>query len=156
MGDFGSGAGNFAAVLSRVVGPEGKVYAVEIQKNLVETLVERARKERLTNVEILWGDLEEINATKISTGQLDAAIMVNCLFQIEDKATALQEVSRTLRSGGKLFIVDWSESWGGMGPQVGSVVSEADAKGLAETEGFVFERSFEAGGHHYGLALRKA
>ena len=99
--------------------------------------------------------LEEMGGTKITDGTLDVAIMVNCLFQTEDKATAILEMGRTLRSGGKLFIIDWSESWGGMGPQVGQVVTEKEARAIAETAGFVFERTFDAGGHHYGLAFRK-
>jgi ubiquinone/menaquinone biosynthesis C-methylase UbiE len=155
VGDFGSGVGSFVPVLSRLVGPDGRVYAVEIQKGLVEALVAKARKERLSNVEVIWGDLEEVGGTKIAEGSLDVAIMVNCLFQIEDRSIALREVFRTLRSGGRLLIVDWSESWGGLGPQVGQVLDEASARADAESEGLVFERSFDAGAHHYGLAFRK-
>ena len=156
VGDFGSGVGSFMPVLARLVGPSGRVYAVEIQKTLVESLVARARSERISNAEVIWGDLEAENGTKIMSGALDAGIIVNCLFQTEDKSAVIREIVRTLRSGGKLFIVDWSESWGGMGPQIGGVVTEAEARALAETEGLVFERSFDAGDHHYGLAFRKA
>ncbi len=154
VGDFGAGVGSFEPILSRLVGPTGRVYALEIQKSLVEALV--AKSSRLGNVEAIWGDLEAMNGTKIKDGALDAAVMINCLFQVEDRSTAIREMTRTLRSGGKLFIVDWSESWGGMGPALGQVLTEADARDLIETEGLVFERSFDAGEHHYGLAFRKA
>lgn len=155
VGDFGAGAGNFSAVLSRLVGPEGKVYATEIQKNLVDALSDRIRKSRLGNVEVLWADLEASGGSKIIEGSLDAAVIINALFQMEDKQTALTEIARTLRSGGKLFIVDWSESWGGVGPQPSDVLNESTARDLAESAGFTFERNFTAGGHHYGLAFRK-
>lgn len=145
VGDFGSGTGSFVPVLSRLVGPEGRVYSVEIQKNLAETLSAKIRREHLSNVEVIWGDLEELKGTKVADSALDAAVLINCLFQIEDKSTALQEIMRTLRSGGKLFITDWSESWGGMGPHLEQVVSEADARASAESAGFVFERTFDAG-----------
>lgn len=154
VGDFGAGVGSFEPILSRLVGPTGRVYAVEIQKGLVEALA--AKNGRLGNVEAIWGDLEAEHGTKIKDGALDAAVMINCLFQVEDKPVAIREMSRTLRSGGKLFIVDWSESWSGMGPQIGQVLSEAQARDLVESEGLVFERSFDAGEHHYGLAFRKA
>jgi ubiquinone/menaquinone biosynthesis C-methylase UbiE len=156
IADFGTGIGSFVPVLSRLVGPEGRVYAIEIQKSLVEALVTKARKEHLSNVEVIWGDLEEMNGTKIADGALDAGVMINCLFQIEDKSTAVREVWRTLRSGGKFLVVDWSDSWGGMGPQLGQIVGQADARDIVESEGFVFERTFDAGAHHYGLAFRKA
>lgn len=155
VGDFGAGAGNFSAALSRLVGQEGKVYASEIQKNLVDTLSDRIKRDHLGNVEVVWGDVEELGGTKIEDEVLDAAIIVNTLFQMEERDMAVKEIARTLRSGGKFFIIDWSESWGGLGPQPGDVLSERDAKDLAETAGLTFERSFDAGQHHYGLAFRK-
>lgn len=155
VGDFGSGSGPFLRVFSNLVGPEGFVYACEIQKNLAEMLQDRVRREHLNNVEVIWGDLEEINGTKIENETLDAGVLVNCLFQVEDKETTIKEVMRTLRSGGKLIVIDWSESWGGMGPQPAQVINESEARALCEGQGLTFEREFDAGGHHYGLAFRK-
>jgi len=155
VADFGAGSGYFMEVLAVLVGKEGVVYACEIQKELSIKLGETARSKGLSQVRPMWGDVEDVGGSKIPDGELDAAIVVNTFFQFEDKATALKEILRTLRNGGKLFIVDWSESFGGLGPQPGHVVSEADAKALAEQEGFVFDTSFDAGDHHYGLALRK-
>lgn len=155
VGDFGAGAGAFSAVLSKLVGPQGRVYACEIQKALVEKLTDQIRRDRLGNVEVIWGDLEEAQGTKIKDGTLDAAIIVNTLFQIEDRQTAIGEMARTLRAGGKLFIIDWAESWGGIGPEPAQVLDESEARALGEGAALSFERSFDAGGHHYGLAFRK-
>lgn len=154
VGDFGAGSGFFTRVLSDAVG-EGKVYALEIQKPLITKIAEQARTEHLQNVEVIWCDLEAPNGTKLRDGQLDIGVMANVLFQLEDKATALTEVARVIRKGGKFFILDWTESFGGMGPASDAVVSEGDAKGLAEQNGFTFERTFPAGEHHYGLAFRR-
>ena len=154
VADFGAGVGNFTVTLSRLVGPEGTVYASEIQKNLVETIAATARSLNLNNVEVLWSDLERENGLKIEGDALDAGILVNTLFQLEDKETAAKEIKRTLRAGGKLFVIDWSESFKGMGPQPDQVVSEEAAKDLFESVGLVFEREFDAGEHHYGLAFR--
>ena len=68
---------------------------------------------------------------------------------------AIKEMGRTIRSGGKFFVIDWTESFAGMGPQPGSVVTVADATALLEANGFVFEHEFPSGNHHYGLAFRK-
>lgn len=155
VGDFGAGLGNFSTTLSRLVGQEGRVYASEIQKNLVDALNDKVRRGHLGNVEVVWGDVEELGGTKIEDEVLDAAIIVNALFQMEERDMATKEISRTLRSGGKFFIIDWAESWGGLGPQPSDVLSESEARALAETAGFTFERSFDAGQHHYGLAFRK-
>jgi ubiquinone/menaquinone biosynthesis C-methylase UbiE len=154
VADFGAGSGFFTKVLSKLVGEEGRVYACEIQKNLVEAIGELARKEHLGNVEVLWSDLEELNGSKIPTDALDAGVVVNALFQMEDKDTALEEMKRTVRPGGKFFVVDWSESFGGLGPQPDQVITEDTARALVEQHGFTFERSYDAGDHHYGLAFR--
>jgi ubiquinone/menaquinone biosynthesis C-methylase UbiE len=106
-------------------------------------------------VHTLWCDLEEINGIKIGTNELDAAILVNTLFLIEDKETAIKEMGRTVRSGGKFFIIDWTESFGGMGPTANHVINSTDATNLMESNGFIFEREYPAGDHHYGLAFRK-
>jgi ubiquinone/menaquinone biosynthesis C-methylase UbiE len=155
VADFGAGSGYFMEVLAKLVGKEGKVYACEIQKELSVKLGELARTKGLTQVLPLWSDAEELGGSKIPDGVLDAAVVVNTFFQFEEKAVALQEISRTLRGGGKLFIIDWSESFNGLGPQLEQVVSENEAKSLAEQQGFVYEHSFDAGDHHYGIALRK-
>jgi ubiquinone/menaquinone biosynthesis C-methylase UbiE len=155
VADFGAGSGYFMEVLARLVGKQGVVYVSEIQKDLVEKLGDAARTKGLTQVRPLWGDAEDIGGTKVPDGVLDTAIVVNTFFQFEERATALQEMARTLRSGGKLFIIDWSESFNGLGPQPGAVVTEDTVRALAEQNGFVFDRSFDAGDHHYGLALRK-
>ena len=155
VADFGAGSGYFMEALVRQVGAQGVVYACEIQKSLSVKLGEIARSKGLTQIRPLWCDFEKIGGSKIPDGALDVALLINTLFQLEDKQTALQEISRTLRSGGKLFIVDWSESFQGLGPQSEHVVSQADATAYAEQVGFVFDTSFDAGDHHYGLAFRK-
>ena len=154
VADYGAGSGYFVRELAAAVGEEGKVYACEIQKSLVEKIGELARQDGLEQVQVLWCDLEAPGGTKLQDNVLDAAILVNTLFQIDDKPGACQEITRTLRPGGKLFVIDWSESFAGLGPQESAVVSEANARALFEDCGFTFERSFDAGDHHYGIALR--
>jgi arsenite methyltransferase len=155
VGDFGAGGGYFLTPLSQAVGRGGTVYALEIQKPLVEALGEQARRDNLSNVRVLWADLEEPNGTTLEANTLDAAIVVNTYFQFEDKEGALKEVLRSLRSGGKFFLIDWTESFGNLGPEPNAVVPEGVAQSAAESVGFVFERHFPAGDHHYGLAFRK-
>ena len=81
VGDIGAGTGNFVGALSRLVGPQGRVYCSEIQKNLVEKLNDKIRGEHLSNASVLWGDMEELGGTKIADGSLYAAVTVNTLFQ---------------------------------------------------------------------------
>lgn len=155
VADFGAGSGFFLKPLSNAVGADGRVFACEIQKALVEKLGDLAHLQGLGNVHPLWCDLEESEGIKVGNGELDAAILVNTLFMIEDKETAVKEMARTLRQGGKFFVIDWSESFAGMGPDLNHVINSADTTNLFESNGFVLDREFETGDHHYGLAFRK-
>lgn len=154
VADFGAGSGHFTKVLSRAAG-SGKVYACEIQKQLVETIADITRTEGLGNVEVVWCDVEAERGTKLADDTLDVAIMVNTFFQIQDKAAALKEMARVLRTGGKFFVVDWTDSFGGIGPEAQAVVTKERARELIEQHGFTFEREFPSGDHHYGIAFRK-
>ncbi len=155
VADYGTGSGFFLRSLSTSVGATGRVYACEIQKSLVEKIGEQSRQSGLTNIQVLWCDLEELGGLKIADNALDAGVLVNTLFILEDRETAVKEIARTLRSGAKLFVIDWTESFAGMGPMPDHVITEAEATVLFEANGFIFERNYPAGEHHYGLAFRK-
>lgn len=155
IADFGAGSGFFLQALSEAVGASGRVYACEIQRELVEKLGDTARAQNLNNVDPLWCDIEEPNGVKIANGALDVVVLINTLFIVENKPAMLDEVVRTLRSGGRFIVVDWSESFGGLGPQPGQVVNKIDAQTMVEAAGLVLEREFDSGDHHYGLAFKK-
>lgn len=155
VADLGAGAGFFLKLLATAVGPSGTVYACEIQKNLAEKLGDVARLQGLDNVTTLWCDLEEVGGIKLRDATLDAAILVNVLFQLQLKEVALTEINRVIRPGGVLHIIDWSESFGGIGPQPKDVVTKEAAITLCEARRFAFERDFPTGEHHYGFTVRK-
>lgn len=156
VADFGAGSGHYLKALSLAVGTSGHVYACEIQKGLVEKLTKRISDERLSNTHALWCDLEKLGGTKLKDELLDGGILMNTLFIIEDKETALAEIRRVIRKGGNLFIVDWTDSFRGMGPHPSQVVTDEMAKSLLTQNGFAFERDFPAGDHHYGLVFKRS
>jgi len=155
VADLGAGSGYFLQNLVDGVTETGTVYACEIQRPLVEKLGELVRREGWSNVQSLWCDLEEAGGVPLADNAVDVAILINTLFQFDNKASAIQEACRIIRPGGKLYIVDWSESYQGMGPTADMLVSEQAATDLGEANGFSLETTYPAGDHHYGLAFRK-
>ena len=155
VADFGAGRGFFLRPLADTVTAEGEVYLCEIQKQLIEVVTEQARLGGYTNVKPVWCDLEEPNGISIPDAVLDAGILVNTLYVIENHDAAIQEMLRTLRPGGKFMIVDWTETVPGLGPSLDRLIAATDCTNLLESHGAVFEREFPAGEHHYGLAFRK-
>ncbi len=155
VADLGAGIGAYAVAAARKVGESGKVYAVEVQKDLVSKIKNTAKDANLDNVEVLWGDIEDMGGSKIGDRIVDAVILSNILFQVEDKEGLLAETNRILKSGGKILVVEWSESFSGLGPQPEFVVSKTKAKQLLGSAGFAIEKEFDAGEHHYGLVYTK-
>ncbi|MEK7575314.1 MAG: methyltransferase domain-containing protein [Patescibacteria group bacterium] len=155
VADLGSGAGFYTLAAAKIVGPKGRVYAVDVLKDLLQKLKNEANKMHLTNVEALWGNVEKLGGTRLADSSVDAALVCNTLFQLEHKNDFPMEVKRILRADGRVLIVDWKESFGGMGPQAEHVISSSDAKALFEKAGFTFEREISAGAHHYGLIFKR-
>jgi ubiquinone/menaquinone biosynthesis C-methylase UbiE len=81
-------------------------------------------------------------------------IVSNILFQIENKEKFIEEAGRILKPGGKVLLVDWSDS-SSLGPQRGMVILKSQARAMFERKGFVFEHDIDAGVHHYGMILEK-
>ena len=154
VGDFGSGAGTFLPGLSKKVGESGRVFACEIQRGLVDKIGTLIHAQSLRNVDPLWCDLEAEGGIKISDGILDVAIVINTLYQYEERERAIAEKHRTMRSGGVVYVVDWEDSFGGIGPHPDCVICKQMAIDLFEAAGFILEREYPAGEHHYGLAFR--
>lgn len=156
VADIGSGSGFFLPALAAAVADEGRVYACEIQKSLVEKIGDHVRAANWTQVSPVWGDVEALGGIKVPDGSVDIVVLVNTLFLLADKATAVSEIDRILRPGGKVCVVDWTESFQGMGPQDDMVISQSAATDLFESHSFQLETVYDAGEHHYGLAFRKS
>lgn len=155
VADFGAGGGVVALVAARAVGDAGRVYAIDVQKELLERLKNEARGARLHNLEVLWGDVEKQGGTHLKDGAVDAVMLSNILFQLDDRPGTVKEAQRVLKTGGKVLVVDWSGSFGRMGPDPAHVVVEQTARTLFEQGGFQFVKTINAGAHHYGLVFRK-
>lgn len=158
VADLGAGAGDYvfiAAKMVRGMEMEGKVYAIDVQKDLLDKIKNEANRERLTNVEIIWGNAEKIGGTNLNDASVDAVIASNIFFQIEDRENFAKEIARILKPKGRIFFIEWSDSFGGIGPHQNAVVTEAQAKDFFIKNGFTIERDVVVGSHHYGLVIRK-
>jgi ubiquinone/menaquinone biosynthesis C-methylase UbiE len=154
VADLGSGAGHYSFEAARRVGDEGRVFAVDVQKDLLTKVQSEARRQNLHHVEIIWGDFEKIGGSKLSDQSVDAVILSNVLFQVEKKETLLEEVKRIIRPGGEVLIVDWSDSFSGLGPRLEDVFPKEKAKELFQKNGFKIERELFPGDNHYGFVAK--
>lgn len=155
IADFGSGSGFYALAASKALMSTGRVYAIDAQKDLLTKLKNHATREGQYNIEVVWGDIEKINGTKLRESSIDLVLICNLFFQIEEKENTIKEAIRILKPKGKILFVDWSDSYGGIGPKPKSVFKKDKAIPLFEKFGFHLDREISAGAHHYGLIFKK-
>lgn len=153
VADLGAGTGFYTREAARRV-PNGKVYAFEVQKEMVLTLRNTLEREHIKNVECFWADIELPNGTKIANEIIDDAIVSNILFQVDDKVGFAREVARIVKPGGKIMVIDWTDA-SGLGPHPGHVFNKQKALNLFEGVGFKVDHEFDAGSHHYGIIFIK-
>ncbi len=153
VGDFGAGSGHYSRAAAAVVGHNGRVYAIDVQEEVLKHLKLNTKIHHQGTIDTIWGDIEKAGGTHLRDASLDAVILANTLFQVENRLGLLEEIKRVLKPDGKLMIVDWAGSYGGMGPMLGKVISEHDAENFFISGGFHKVKSFRAGPHHYGIVF---
>lgn len=152
--DFGAGSGAYVFAIAEQLKGMGHVYAIDVQQDLLRRIKTEAHKRGYKNIETVWNDLEKPNGSMIADKHADLVLISNLLFQVEAKEAVIAEARRILNPTGTLAVIDWSDSFGGMGPIKKDIVKKERAVELAERGGFEIIGEFEAGAHHYGLLFR--
>ena len=156
VADLGcGGAGYFTLPAARLVGSRGKVYAVDILKTALEGVLSKARLDNLLNVETVWSDIERVGVTKIPTNTLDAALLINIMFQSRKNEHILKETHRLLKQDGKCLVVDWKVEPTPFGPPQANRLPPQTVATLATKIGFSVAKEFEARAYHYCFILVK-
>ncbi len=155
VADFGAGSGFLARAALKYV-PQGNVFAIEINRDIVARLTRDASDSHLGNLHPLWGDIEVLGGSKLANDSMDFIILSNVLFHLEDKDGCMKELLRVLKPGGRVLVVDWTESFGGMGPSPDMVFDKAHAEALFSRFGLSkLEVALPAGEHHYAILFRR-
>ena len=155
VADLGAGSGHYTLAAAAAVGHNGKVFAIDVQEDVLKHLIDSARMRGLRHVEMVWGNVEKRGGTKLAAESIDIALCCNLLFQIENREAFMEELGRILKHGGKVLIIDWAGAYGGIGPHPSQVVSEQTAEDLFISNGYHKVKNFRAGAHHYGIVVEK-
>ncbi len=129
--DIGAGAGWFTIQLARRVGPNGLVYAEDVQRQMLEAIRRRVSREELQNVRTVLGSATNPN---LPARALDAILVVDVYPEVDDRVTFLRNVSKALKPNGRIGVVNYKPGGGGPGPapsegvRVEGAAVEADAR----------------------------
>lgn len=134
VADIGAGGGWFTVRLSRRVGPNGVVYAQDVQQPMLEAIKRRADREGLTNVVLVRGDQTDPH---LPAASVDVVLIVDVYHEFGDNAIALLgHLARALKPGGRIGVINYTKDGGGPGPPADErvdesrVVRDAEAAGL--------------------------
>lgn len=155
VADFGAGSGAYTIAVAKALRGTGKVYAIDVQKDLLTRLENSCKEEHLGNASFIWGDFERLGGSKLRDQSCDIVIVSNVLFQTPNKKVVIDEARRVLHHGGLLLVVDWTGSFNNLGPTPEQVFTETDARKLIESLNFTFDRSVNSGNFHYGFIFKK-
>ncbi|MEZ5541746.1 MAG: methyltransferase domain-containing protein [Pseudomonadota bacterium] len=104
VADIGAGTGLFTRLFARAVAPGGTVYAVDISATFIGNILRTCREQGLDNVR---GIVNSGHATGLPDASIDLAFVTATYHHFEYPADMLASIQRTLRTGGRLIIIDF-------------------------------------------------
>jgi predicted methyltransferase len=137
VADIGAGSGYYSELISRKVGPSGKVIASDIQPGMIRLLQQRVRDRKLSNVEIVLG-LED--DPKLPAASIDLALMVDVYHEFSQPQAMLRKLHQALKPGGRLVLLEFRKEDPKVPIREEHKMSIPEVRSELEPEGFRFER----------------
>jgi ubiquinone/menaquinone biosynthesis C-methylase UbiE len=137
VADVGAGSGYMTVKMARRVGPGGKVYANDIQPQMLALLHERLAKEKIANVETVLGT---VNDPKLPADSLDLILMVDVYHEFQEPQQMLRKMHEALKPGGRLVLLEYRKEDPSIPIRLEHKMTVAEAKLEVEAEGYTLSR----------------
>jgi ubiquinone/menaquinone biosynthesis C-methylase UbiE len=131
--DVGAGTGYWTLPLSTLVGPGGRVIAVDVEPLMVDELHALVHERRLRNVDVVSS--EELHIP-LESGIADAALLSFILHEPPDPAAFVREVARLLKPKARVLVLDWHKWETEEGPPFEHKLAVEETRALLGEEGF--------------------
>lgn len=140
VADIGAGGGYFTERLARHLSGGGRVYAVDVQEVMIDTLRQRVSDRGLSNVEVVRGQFDDPN---LPDGSCDLVFFSSVYKEINNRPTYLQRVRRCLQPGGRVAILEYRPGELTPGPPRWMRLSAEQIVGELEDAGFELIEAFD-------------
>ena len=104
VADIGAGSGYYTVRMARKVGPDGKVYATDIQVGMLSLLMRRAKQEQIPNIVPVLGAVDD---PKLPPGSLDLALMVDVYHELSAPQAFVRRLREALKPDGRLVLIEF-------------------------------------------------
>ncbi len=150
LADLGCGTGFFTIPASLRV---EKVYALDVQREMLDILQDKIKKQKITNIETI---LSEESSIPLPDDSVDILLMANIFHELEDRGAILKEGKRILSCCGKLAIIDWKKIEMDFGPPLEIRLAEEEVISACGDSGFEIQKRLDAGPYNYLLVFGAA
>lgn len=150
VAEIGSGSGYFVVRFARAVGETGKVYAADIDSDMLNYLKWRAGNEGLGNIELVEATTDD---PKLAASSVDMVFICNTIHHIENRDRYYPYITRALREGGRLVIVDFYKRPLPVGPPPRTKITRPDMIKEIEQAGFHLVEEYDFLPHQYFLVF---
>ncbi|MBU2509627.1 class I SAM-dependent methyltransferase, partial [Patescibacteria group bacterium] len=134
---------------------DGIVFAVDIQRNVLEQMDKLAKHDQIFNIKPVWADIEKYGAAAIQDASVDLTLLINNLFLVKDYEQLTREMARLAKPGSRIAVVDWKTIDTPLGPPTDLRISKDEAKKVFDILEFRFIEEFVPGTYHYGLLFER-
>jgi ubiquinone/menaquinone biosynthesis C-methylase UbiE len=168
IADFGCGVGENVKLLSELC-PDGKVFAVDVHKDLLEHIEMDILKEKrkkvgentspsnflYSNIVPVWGDIEKLGGTRLRDNSIDNILIANTFFLLQHKKVCVLEMKRVLKRGGRILFVDWHTHLGKSTLHKLHVLRESEIETLFTEAGLSVYPKVYKDDNHFVLVIEK-
>ncbi len=133
VADVGAGSGYMTVRMAKRVGPAGKVYANDIQPQMLNLLRQRLDREKIPNVELVLGTYDD---PRLPANSVDLILMVDVYHEFSQPQAMLRRMRESLKTGGRLVLLEYRKEDPSIPIRPDHKMSVAEAKMEIEAEGF--------------------
>jgi len=152
---FGCGTGFFTFPIAEKIGKNGTIYALDILEQKVEVIKSQVKLTGFHNIIAKRVNLEKKEGSKIEKESIDWVIIVNMLYQNNNKSHIIREAKRILKKNGHILLIDWNHLSNNIGPEKRSRVSKEELIKIARKHLLGIQKEIAVGDFHFGLILTK-
>jgi len=152
VADLGAGSGYFTVLLARAVGPAGKLYAIDIEPQMLEYIQQRAKQEKLTNIQTILADPHD---AKLPRASVDMIFICDTLHHISERSTYYPLLARALKPDGRLVDIDFQKRDLPIGPPLSMKIAKRDVAKEVAPAGFRLAEEFDFLEYQYFLVFSR-
>ena len=153
VADVGAGTGYMSLRLAKRVGPAGKVYANDLQPEMLRRLRENAAKAGIANIETVQG--EEANP-KLPPGRMDLVLLVDVYHEFSKPREMVDKIREALKPDGRLVLLEYRKEDPNVPIREEHKMTVAEVKAELEPQGFVLSKVIETLPRQHILILTRA